>query len=104
MKHCTRPLCEVNPINDCEAPTSTGRINDAMRRGEVFGICIDLISRRAIFENGSSTKCTKAWLIKITWHITMYNINGLTATIPFDLIEGDSLLIAGRDVKIHKHE
>lgn len=92
------PFDNTNPIIDTGAPTSTGGIEQATKLCQALGIEFQLSPPRTVYHHGWGSQCEKAKRIRNTWYLTIFDVNGLPTTMPFDLIQGSSPLIVGMDI------
>lgn len=90
---------DPNPIIDEGAPTSTGGTIEAAALCDMMAIPFEVHRPRAEYLHGWGTDCAGARPIKCTWHVTVMDTCGWPVTFEFDLVEGNSPLIIGLDLK-----
>lgn len=89
----------LNPILDEGAPTSTGGLINAARICDMLGISFSLDPPRSEYLHGWGTECAGARPILCSWDLKVSDAHGKPTTFTFDLVEGESPLILGLDVK-----
>lgn len=70
-----------------------------MRLCDALGINLVLDEPRDVYLHGWGDKCADAKIVKCSWSVTTHDIKGLPTTLTFDLVDGESPLILGLDVK-----
>lgn len=99
MKHRVRTLRDVNPMMDEGAPTSIGGLNNAARLSDALGMPLQLSQPKSVYRHGWGDGCADPKTVVATWHLRTSDMNGKPTIIPFDIVEGESPLILGLDVK-----
>lgn len=93
------PPPEASPTLDRGAPTSTGGVADALKLRESLGIRFSLSLPRAMYHHGWGKDCEGAKMIRYRWYLIVPENNKRPSTISFDLVDGESPLAVGLDVK-----
>lgn len=90
---------DPNPIIDEGAPTSTGGMRNGAALCDQMDIAFQVDKPRASYLHGWGDKCADAKTIGFSWSTTIMGANNWPETLTLDLVDGESPLILGMDVR-----
>lgn len=78
-------------------------MNNAATLCDMLGIPLLLDPPRDLYMHGWGQDCLDPKLIECSWTLTLHDIDGQPTSFTFDLVEGDSPLLLGLDIKQHSN-
>lgn len=92
-------MTDCNQVLDEGAPTSTGGLVNAARLSDMMGLEPMIDPPRERYLQGWGEQRADARPIVYTWNMVEMDTRNQSTAIAFDLVEGESPLIVGMDVK-----